>query len=243
MWKLTIICFLFHFPVCDVNVDLTFVLDQSGSVGFNNNRRALQFISNVINFFQIARNATQVGLITFSSFSQVHFDLDDLDSKTAIQDFLTTVTYPGGFTLTALGLLGVESVLDPTNSRGARPLSEGIPRIAILITDGRSNFLSINQPAMSLHTSGVQVYTIGIGDIYLPELQFIASDPDPQHVFLLDSFNDAEGFVDFLSFQLCDGVLPNMEQWGRSCMIARENQEMCCGDLSPVLMRQYLHSS
>ena len=49
-----------------------------------------------------------------------------------------------------------------------------------------------------------QVYTVGIGDVYLPELLFIASDPDPLHVFLLDSYNDAPSFVDFLSFTTCD---------------------------------------
>ena len=50
----------------------------------------------------------------------------------------------------------------------------------------------------------LQVYTVGIGNIYLPELRFIASDPDEQHVFLLNSFNDAAGFVDLLSFTTCD---------------------------------------
>ena len=45
---------------------------------------------------------------------------------------------------------------------------------------------------------------MGVGDIYLPELRFIASDPDQQHVFLLNSFNDAQGFVDLLSFTTCD---------------------------------------
>jgi hypothetical protein len=48
------------------------------------------------------------------------------------------------------------------------------------------------------------VYTVGIGNIYLPELQFIASDPDPLHVFLLDSYSDAPSFVDFLSFTTCN---------------------------------------
>ena len=46
---------------------------------------------------------------------------------------------------------------------------------------------------------------MGIGEIDLDELLFIASDPDSRHVFLLDSFNDAPNFVDFLSFTTCDG--------------------------------------
>ena len=199
------------FLVCEVNVDMTFILDQSGSVGFSNNQRALQFISDVIDFFQIAQNGTQVSLVTYSFYSQIQFDLDDFNSKSQIQNFLQTVPYQGSVTATALGLINAETILNPTNLLGARPLSEGIPRIAILITDGRSNYYSINEPAMNLRDSGVQVYTVGIGNIYLPELQFIASDPDPLHIFLLDSFSDAEGFVDLLSIQLCDGMLQVQE--------------------------------
>lgn len=78
-------------------------------------------------------------------------------------------------------------------------------RVAVLLTDGRSNILPITQFADSLRLFGVQVYTVGIANVYLSELQFIASDPDELHVFLLDSFNDASGFVDFLSFTTCDG--------------------------------------
>lgn len=48
------------------------------------------------------------------------------------------------------------------------------------------------------------MYTVGIGNVYLNELKFIASDPDPLHVFLLNSFKDAPNFVDFLSFTACD---------------------------------------
>lgn len=47
-------------PVCDVNVDLVFMLDQSGSVGPFNHFIALNFIQDVVSFFNISRNATQV---------------------------------------------------------------------------------------------------------------------------------------------------------------------------------------
>ena len=77
-------------------------------------------------------------------------------------------------------------------------------RVAVLLTDGQSNIISINEFASALKAFGVQVYTVGIANVFLPELLFIASDPDPLHVFLLDSFGDASGFVDFLSFTTCD---------------------------------------
>ena len=50
----------------------------------------------------------------------------------------------------------------------------------------------------------MQVYCIGIANPDVEELRFISSEPDEEHVFLLDSYNDATSFVDFISIQICD---------------------------------------
>ena len=204
--SLTCLLFCSHScpAVCDANVDIVFMQDQSGSVKKHNHDKSLQFISNVVDFFMVGRNATQVGMITYSSNARVEFDLNDLDTKSEIQDHISRIRYPSGYTSTALALLQAGVILNPLNGRGARPSSEGIPKIAVLITDGRSNGLPVNRVAMDLQDFGVQVYTVGIANYFLPELKLIASDPDRLHIFLLDSFNDAQGFVDFLSFTTCN---------------------------------------
>ena len=168
---------------------------------------ALNFLSKVVEFFKIGANKTQVGLITYSTHAYVRFDLDDYHSKSTILNKISSVYYTGGWTATALGLFQAGVILNPQEMRGARPVSKGIPRVVILLTDGRSNRVPIDQVAPSLHNFGIQVYTVGVGNIYLPELKFIASDPDPYHIFLLDSFSDAAGFVDFLSSTTCDSKL------------------------------------
>lgn len=48
------------------------------------------------------------------------------------------------------------------------------------------------------------MYAVGISNFDVQELQFISSDPDDEHVFLLSSFRDAAGFVDFLSVTTCE---------------------------------------
>ena len=72
-----------------------------------------------------------------------------------------------------------------------------------LSPDGKSNTYPITYAAPALKNSGVQVYTVGISNFDVQELQFISSDPDDEHVFLLNSFRDAAGFVDFLSVTTC----------------------------------------
>ena len=45
----------------------------------------------------------------------------------------------------------------PSEGFGARPESEGIPKIAVLLTDGRSNLYPVSQYAAELRNAGVQV--------------------------------------------------------------------------------------
>ena len=52
------------FIVCRAAVDMVFMLDQSGSVGQYNHYRALDFIRDVVSFFSISHNATQVSPLT-----------------------------------------------------------------------------------------------------------------------------------------------------------------------------------
>ncbi len=76
-----------------------------------------------------------------------------------------------------------------------------------LFADGRSNSGNLNSAATAIRQADIQVYAVGIGNIDVNELRSIASDPDDQHVFILRSYLDAAGFVDFLSVVTCDGKL------------------------------------
>ena len=181
-----------------------FILDESGSVGSTNHQLGLEFMESVVGFYDISLDGTRVSVITFSNSANVEFNFNDhstlLDVHTAIRE----IRYSGGYTHTALSLdLAAELFNDPSSS-GARPPSAGIPRVVILITDGRSNVYDITQPATDLRTAGVTVYSIGIGNYNLNELLFIASDPDSDHVFLLESYTDAAFFTQLLRGTTCD---------------------------------------
>ena len=192
---------------CENNVDMVFVLDQSGSVGSYNHGLAIQFILNVIQFFSISLDATRVGFVAFSRYSHIEFELDEYTSAESLANRISNINYRGGATATALGLNDTSLLLNPINNRGARSTSEGVPKVAILITDGKSNRHPLTYAVPYIKSLGVQVYALGIANPDVQELQFIASDPDSEHVFLLNSYNDAAGFVDFLSIQTCDSEL------------------------------------
>ncbi len=123
-----------HITGCDRNIDVVFIIDQSGSVGSTNHNLAKQFISNVVSFFSISPTQTRVGIVTYSGSSRIEFDLLRYTNLGALTTAINNIPYRGGQTATALALEDARDALNPSRGYGARPASEGIPRIAILIT-------------------------------------------------------------------------------------------------------------
>ena len=110
------------------------MLDRSGSVGPENHAIALQFISSVVSFFSISPNSSRVGMVAYSTDSQIQFDLNDRTTSQSLLAAISIVTFTGGATNTPAALIHAKLLLDPTNNRGARTDTLGIPKIAILIT-------------------------------------------------------------------------------------------------------------
>ena len=110
------------------------MLDQSGSVGRNNHDIAIMFIRNVVSFFSVGLDASRFGFIAYSTNEHLEFDLDDHTTLSSLDSAISRVNYRGGWTATALALNGSALLLNPQNGFGARLNSEGIPKIAILIT-------------------------------------------------------------------------------------------------------------
>ena len=98
----------------------------------------------------------QVGLVTYSTNARVEFSLNQLTDSASIQEFLSTIPYREGWTATAWALFFARSMLG-TPFYGARLSTEGVPKIAVLITDGQSNLHPIEPQATLLRESGVQV--------------------------------------------------------------------------------------
>ena len=71
-------------------------------------------------------------------------------------------------------------------------------------TDGKSNEGSLSSAISRIRNTDIQVYVVGIGSIDITELRAIATDPDNDHVFILQNYLDAAGFVDSLSATTCN---------------------------------------
>ncbi|KAI8518763.1 hypothetical protein Bbelb_047800 [Branchiostoma belcheri] len=160
--------------------DIMFVLDGSGSIIPQDFDRAKTFISQVVDAFDIAEDFTRVGVIQFGSQFREEFPLNNFTDKTSLQQAISNIPQRDGGTLINQV---IRYLIDTsfTEAKGARPLAEGIPRIAVFITDGAaSDADSVLLPAIAaLEASTIIPFSIGVGNaVNADQLLAVAGDSD-----------------------------------------------------------------
>ncbi|KAK7489962.1 hypothetical protein BaRGS_00018827, partial [Batillaria attramentaria] len=170
---------------CASEIDLVFVLDESGSVGDENFEMVKTFVQDVISSLDIETNMIRVGVVTYSSSAAVDFFLNTHSTESAVNLAVSNIVYSGGGTDTAEALELLPSDVF-TEANGDRP---DVPNVAVIITDGNSG-TDVTGPAQNARDAGIKLLAVGVGSgIDLSELNLIASDPDSENVFQVDDFN------------------------------------------------------
>ena len=185
--------FLFSKTECRVSgIDIFFVLDESGSVGSGNYQTMRQFVHNTVNEFDIGPDDTQVGVISYSYFARVQFLLNTYHDKTSLLTAINNLPYNHGHaTYTDQGINLMRTIGFNSNN-GARPQSQAIPRVAVVITDGHShNPSGTATAAQNAHDEGITIFSVGVGNyVDHNELNSIASDPS--YVSTLTGFDTSQ---------------------------------------------------
>ncbi|XP_070177038.1 uncharacterized protein [Littorina saxatilis] len=188
---------------CDTKMDLVFILDSSGSVFPSDFQLMLQFAANVVDAMDISPDGVLVADIVYSSNAEVHFNFNDYTTKAEAKSLLLSTYKINSGTSTYKGLDMAADILYNTTA-GAR---KDATKVAILITDGKSNFASTNHSAQVLKELGTTVFAVGVGGYYLRELQAAASDPICTHVLTLTSFHDIQSILTDIQKSACEASL------------------------------------
>ena len=179
-------------------MDLYFLLDSSLSVGRHHFMKIKEFVSDVVEKFEIGPEGTQVGIITFSDKAVLSFQLDEYDNIEDLRSGIANISYMRGNTATgdALSLLVSDGF---SQEKGARDQALGFRRVAIVITDGKSNEGEQDVKDVAPMLSNITVIAIGVtNNVDEVELILIASS----NVYTLEDFE-----FSFLSAVLTDDLL------------------------------------
>ena len=195
------------------SLELFFVTDESSSAGYGNYQIMKQFVHDIVNSYEIGPNDVQVGLLSFSNTYRFRFYLNTHSTKSSLLSAIDALPYNGGSTNTAGALIAVRSQAF-TEANGARPASEGVPRVVVVITDAHSNNrVATLGAARGLHNEGYIVFAVGIAGADINELNGIASDP--AYVAFVDRFdqNILRALQQTISDEACVGEYCTIVYW------------------------------
>uniref|UniRef100_F6WIX5 Collagen alpha-1(VI) chain n=1 Tax=Ornithorhynchus anatinus TaxID=9258 RepID=F6WIX5_ORNAN len=161
-----LVCFFFVVECKCGPIDLFFVLDSSESIGLQNFEIAKDFIIKVID--RLSRDEqvmfepgqSKVGVVQYShSKTQELVSMSDVNIRNIrdLKEAVKKLNWIAGGTFTG-------EALDFASNTLGRP--DGNQRIAIVITDGRSDTKRDPSPLNALCQTGAQVVAVGINDIF-----------------------------------------------------------------------------
>ncbi|XP_017317053.1 vitrin isoform X13 [Ictalurus punctatus] len=175
--------------------DIAFVIDGSSSVGTGNFRTVLQFVANVTREFEISDTDTRIGAVQYTYEQRLEFAFGQHNTKADVLNAIRRINYWSGGTSTGAAITYAAEKLFSKSKPNKR-------KIMIVITDGRS-YDDVRAPALAVHHSGVIAYSIGIAWAAQDELEYIATDPDKDHSFFVDEFDNLYKYVPKIIHNIC----------------------------------------
>uniref|UniRef100_A0A3B3YLZ8 Vitrin n=1 Tax=Poecilia mexicana TaxID=48701 RepID=A0A3B3YLZ8_9TELE len=175
--------------------DIAFVIDGSSSVGTGNFRTVLQFVANVTREFEISDTDTRVGAVQYTYEQRLEFAFGQYNNKAELLNAIKRINYWSGGTSTGAAITFAAEQLFSKSKPNKR-------KIMIVITDGRS-YDDVRAPALAVHRQGVIAYSIGIAWAAQDELEYIATDPDKEHSFFVDEFDNLYRYVPKIIHNIC----------------------------------------
>uniref|UniRef100_A0A3B3VEC5 Matrilin 2 n=1 Tax=Poecilia latipinna TaxID=48699 RepID=A0A3B3VEC5_9TELE len=193
--------YLLSNPCKATALDFVFVIDSSRSIRPEDYDKVKTFIINLLQFLDVGLNSTRVGLLQYGSVVQPEFSLNTHTSKAQVEEAVRNMQHLATGTMTGLAIQYTMEVAF-TEEQGARPKSLQIPRIAMVVTDGRPQD-TVEEIAAEAREAGIQIFAIGVGRVEMKTLKAIGSQPHSEHVHLVANFSQIETLISVFKSKLC----------------------------------------
>ncbi|KAM4632799.1 matrilin-2-like [Polymixia lowei] len=190
-------------PCKGVPLDFVFVIDSSRSIRPHDYEKVKTFIADLLQFLAVGPDATRVGLLQYGSVVQNEFSLNAYTTKAEMEQAVRSMEHLATGTMTGLAIqYTMETAF--TEAEGARPADLHIPRIAMIVTDGRPQD-TVEEVAAQARQAGIQIFAIGVGRVDMNTLKAIGSEPHSEHVYLVANFSQIETLISVFQSKLCGG--------------------------------------
>uniref|UniRef100_A0A8C3Q4B9 Uncharacterized protein n=1 Tax=Geospiza parvula TaxID=87175 RepID=A0A8C3Q4B9_GEOPR len=184
---------LMHFPslladtACKNRpLDLLFIVDSSRSVRPEEFEKVKLFLTEMIDTLDVGEKTTRVAVMNYASTVKVEFPLRTHFDKASLKEAVSRIEPLSAGTMTGLAIqTAMEEVF--TEEMGARPATFNIPRVVIVVTDGRPQD-QVQGVAASARMAGIEIYAVGVGQADVQSLRMMASEPLDEHIFYVETY-------------------------------------------------------
>ncbi|XP_060248943.1 matrilin-2 isoform X3 [Meriones unguiculatus] len=181
--------------------DLVFIIDSSRSVNTHDYAKVKEFILDILQFLDIGPDVTRVGLLQYGSTVKNEFSLKTFKRKSEVERAVKRMRHLSTGTMTGLAIQYALNIAF-SEAEGARPLRENVPRVIMIVTDGRPQD-SVAEVASKARDTGILIFAIGVGQVDMNTLKAIGSEPHNDHVFLVANFSQIESLTSVFQNKLC----------------------------------------
>ncbi|XP_031708013.1 collagen alpha-1(XXVIII) chain-like [Anarrhichthys ocellatus] len=188
-------------------MELVFVIDSSESVGPENFEIIKNFVNALVDRVTVGRNATRIGLVLYSLEVKLVFNLARYVTKQDIKQAIRNIPYMGEGTYTG-------TAIRKATQEAFYSSRVGVSKVAIVITDGQTDKrepVKLDIAVREAHATNIEMFALGIVNTsdptqaeFMRELNLIASDPDSEHMLLIDDFNTLPALESKLVSQFCE---------------------------------------
>ncbi|CAH2305701.1 collagen alpha-1(XXVIII) chain-like [Pelobates cultripes] len=191
----------------EIPMELVFVIDSSESVGPENFEIIKDFVTALVDRVTVGRNATRIGLVLYSLEVRLEFGLNRFTTQQDVKQAIRKMMYMGEGTYTG-------TAIRKATQEGFFGARIGVRKVAIVLTDGQTDkreAVKLDIAVREAQAANIEMYAIGIVNAsdptqldFIRELNLIASDPDSEHMYLIDDFNTLPALESKLVNQFCE---------------------------------------
>ncbi|XP_040290157.1 collagen alpha-6(VI) chain-like isoform X1 [Bufo bufo] len=181
-------------------IDIVFLIDGSASINPSDFDISKSFIKKIIDSFTVAQNAVHIGVAQYSDYPQKEFFLNEHFSSSAMKLNIDNIVQLKKNTYTGTALKFVKQFFDPLN--GSRK-NQNVHQYLIVMTDGDSHD-KVYEEAAELRSSGVTIFSIGIGIIPANNYELVQIAGTPSNVFLVENFEVLDSIRGQIVRELCE---------------------------------------
>ncbi|XP_058235652.1 matrilin-3a [Hemibagrus wyckioides] len=182
-------------------LDLVFIIDSSRSVRPGEFEKVKVFLSDMVDTLDIGTDATRVAVVNYASTVKIEFLLKNHLKKESMKQAISIIEPLAAGTMTGLAIKkAMEEAF--TEQSGARPKSQKIAKVAIIVTDGRPQD-QVEEVSAAARASGIEIYAVGVDRADMRSLKLMASNPLEDHVFYVETYGVIEKLTSKFRETLC----------------------------------------